>query len=69
MKGDNLATMVGTVIADETFIGGKITNKHRSQIKTERVVPGERNANPHMTTVLSLIDKGTGEVRSTSSPT
>ncbi len=64
MTRDDPSTMLGTVIADETFIGGSLTNKHHTQIKPVPVVPGQPASYPHLTTVLSLVNKNTGEVRS-----
>jgi transposase-like protein len=76
MASDGLVTsMRGTIVADETFIGGSFKNRHRSwriaQDTPERIVPGAvpaiRTENgPHRdkTPVLSLIDYETGEVRS-----
>ena len=69
MRRDDPSTMLGTIVADETFIGGSLRNKHRSQIKPIPVVPGQPATNPHLTTVLSLVNKNTGEVRSRSSLT
>ncbi len=73
MKNDALvASMRGTIVADETFIGGDPKNRHES--KRERdgertlvpVRPGRDvgNIKTNKTSVLSLIDKRTGEVRS-----
>ncbi len=64
MKRDDPSTMLGTIVADETFIGGSLKNKHRSQIKAVPVIPGQPASFPHLTTVLSLVNKNTGEVRS-----
>jgi transposase-like protein len=78
MKLDPLAGMLaGTIIADETYIGGLEGNKHKSRRKkgitptTEPtpIVPGAREKKHHgpqhgKTTVLSLISTETGEVRS-----
>jgi transposase-like protein len=58
-------TMRGTIVADETWIGGKPSNRHASATKTpvriDRVVG---NQNTDKTPVLSLINTTTGEVRS-----
>jgi len=66
-----LAPFSGVVVADETYIGGHKRNKHNSVRNSQtpvRVVPGTHphNDGPHTgkTTVLSLIDADTGEVRS-----
>jgi hypothetical protein len=59
MKREPLAGLLsGTVIADETWIGGKPHNRHRKQ----RYADGY--AADHKTPVLSLVDKENGEVRS-----
>src|SRR5207244_4227198 len=63
MKGDGLVqTMRGTIVADETWIGGSLSNKHKRDIKPEPMKPGEY-VRPQIP-VLSLINKTTGEVRS-----
>lgn len=78
MKREPVVGMLsGVVTADETWIGGKVGNKHKSQRpkiaearKPTQVVPGERERRRSgggydgKTVVLSLIDQGTGEVRS-----
>jgi hypothetical protein len=46
-------------VADETFIGGKLSNKHRQGRKGK-----PQGSGSHMTPVLSLVNKETGEVRS-----
>lgn len=59
MKRDPLAGLLsGTVVADETWIGGKPKNRHASK----RV--GSKSGITDKTPVLSLIDTATGEVRS-----
>ncbi len=58
MKRDPLAgLMAGTIIADETWIGGKPGNRHGGQ---RNGMQGQTDKTP----VLSLIDQATGEVRS-----
>jgi transposase-like protein len=60
MKRNPSATkMVGTIVADEAFIGGKARNKYGtlSADKAKRIIPEK-------TPVLTLIDKETGEARS-----
>jgi transposase-like protein len=59
-----MATMKGTVVADETFIGGSMKNMHRSKIRPVKVVPGDPYGSDSMTPVLTLIDKGTRVARS-----
>jgi transposase-like protein len=66
MKRDPLAGMLrGVVVADETYIGGKLSNRHRQGQTPGKVggrgragVPGDK------TPVLSLVSHETGEVRS-----
>jgi transposase-like protein len=73
MRRDPLAGMMkGTIVADETWIGGDPKNKHESKCRRDGdrtlkpVRPGVDvgNVKSKKTTVLSLIDKQTGEVRS-----
>jgi transposase-like protein len=66
MKDDGLiATMRGTIVADETFIGGDPTKMNRP---TRRRWIASHDGNPFIhttkTPVLSLINAETGEVRS-----
>lgn len=65
MKQDAVAEMFrGTVVADETFIGGKPQNKHRQggpRKGTDNWVGG---GTAHLQPVLSLVNRQTGEVRS-----
>lgn len=81
MKREPLAGLLGgnggTVVADETFIGGKPKNKHRQGRDPFPAGPSARADGPvkrtggtphHKTAVLSLVDKTTGEVRSTIVP-
>jgi transposase-like protein len=66
MKREPLAGMLrGTVIADETFIGGAPRNMHKVK-RDSMKKPGliGRGGTAHLQAVVSLIDKGTGEVRS-----
>lgn len=61
MKREPVAPLMsGTVVADETFIGGKPKNKHR-QGRAKRIGGGGGQA--HMQPVLALVDRETGEVR------
>jgi transposase-like protein len=69
MKNDAfVGSMRGIIVADETWIGGDPKNRHanRPMPAPVPVRPGERSssANTDKTIVLSLINKGTGEVRS-----
>lgn len=79
MKREPLAGMlVGTIVADETWVGGDPKNRHqqgrRSQpVTPERVTPGAGRRRPgagsgnlktDKTSVLSLVNTTTGEVRS-----
>ncbi len=81
MKREPLAGMlVGTIVADETWIGGDPKNRHawkRAQQEStpERVVPsegrnrpGRSNLKTDKTSVLSLVNTTTGEVRSRAVP-
>jgi len=52
MKDNGLSMFVGTVVADETWIGGKPGNRHFCKSGTDK------------TPVLSLVNCETGEVRS-----
>lgn len=62
MKDDGLTVFSGVVVADETFIGGAFKNKHKSQ---QREYSAGRAGGPYdKTPVLSLVDTGTGQVRS-----
>jgi transposase-like protein len=71
MKREPLADALrGTIVADETWIGGNPTNRHggsrRHAVKEPEmvpVVPG-KNKRTDKTPVLSLINVETGEVRS-----
>jgi len=60
------ALMVGTIVSEETYIGGSLANKHRSQVnKPVKVEPhSARIAHPNHTPVVSLINADTGEIRS-----
>ncbi|MDP9329840.1 MAG: IS1595 family transposase, partial [Actinomycetota bacterium] len=60
MKDDGLSMFVGTVVADETFIGGKASNMHKRDRARKITGTGGKDK----TAVLSLVNTGTGEVRS-----
>jgi transposase-like protein len=58
MKDNGLGMFVGTIVADETFIGGRPANRHGHR-------PFRRGkAGTDKTPVLSLVNRTTGEVRS-----
>ena len=61
MKADALGLMAGTVIADETWIGGKPSNRHNSE---RRKVRKWEQGESRKVTVMSLVHEETGEVRS-----
>jgi transposase-like protein len=57
--------MLGTIVADETWIGGSTANMHASRREHPvKIKPGERTMDAFKTPVLSLINAETGEVRS-----
>jgi transposase-like protein len=58
MKDNGLGMFVGTITADETWIGGKPANRHVGQRGSG--VPGVTDKTP----VLSLVNRTTGQVRS-----
>ena len=68
MKRGTLAEpMTGTIVADETWIGGKASNRHQPRTSTTPVpvVAGEAHTKrTDKTSVLSLVNTTTGEVRS-----
>ena len=68
MQSDSvIATMRGTIVADETFIGGNISRmnrKTRDRLVERRNAPGGIRGTSEKTPVLSLINATTGEVRS-----
>lgn len=66
MKVGPLADMFrGTVVADETFIGGRPKNKHQQGKPTGGYSNRKRGGGTaHLTPVLSLVNRETGEVRS-----
>ncbi|MEX0756089.1 MAG: IS1595 family transposase [Actinomycetota bacterium] len=60
MKDNGLSMFTGTIVADETFIGGKAKNMHRRE--RDRRITGTGGVDK--AAVLSLVNTGTGEVRS-----
>jgi transposase-like protein len=66
MANDNslLDSMVGTIVADETWIGGRDRNKHASKRGPVRIVAGHSENNPGKVPVLSIINTHTHQVRS-----
>jgi transposase-like protein len=71
MKREPLAGMLsgGVVVADETFIGGKEGNRHKSNRhnppgRGEQITPGTKRGRGDKVSVLSLIHEPTGEARS-----
>ncbi len=64
----NLGTinkLSGQVEADETFVGGKVTNMHR---KSKRAIQAKNDGNWGKTVVLGLLERD-GEARATVAPT
>ena len=66
MKREPWAAMLaGTVVADETFFGGKPKNRHQQgKQRSVRATDKGSGGFAHKTPVLSLVNKATGEVRS-----
>jgi len=70
MKRDPLAGVIrGTIVADETYVGGDPKNKHASKKKLDNITPvrlnpGEPRPNQmtDKTAVLALVNTDTGEV-------
>lgn len=56
--------MIGTILADETYIGGKPGNKHQQGKPRPRSGRGVAGHPHHKTAVMSILNKDTGEVRS-----
>jgi transposase-like protein len=59
-----LQTMRGTIVADETWIGGDPKNLHEKQRRAVRPYHPGMNVRTDKTPVLSLINAETGEARS-----
>ena len=56
--------LVGTIVADETWIGGDPKNHHWKPIEPELLKPGHSRVRTDKTPVVSLVSVETGEVRS-----
>src|SRR4051812_15724287 len=71
MKTDALvATMIGVIVADETWIGDDPGNRHqRTQNPINVTRTDAHNAKTDKQAVVSIINAHTGDVRSESSPT
>ena len=63
-RGPLAAALSGTIVADETFVGGDPGNWHARK----KLAMGPDRWVSQKTAVLSVIDKGTGEARSTVVP-
>lgn len=59
-RGPLAGLLAGTIVADETWIGGNPANQHADK----RLALGPERWVSQKTIVLSVIDKGTGEARS-----
>ena len=59
MRENGIGVLTGTIVADETWIGGRPSNRHVSDPR-RRGVSGATDKTP----VLSLVNKDTGAVRS-----
>jgi transposase-like protein len=55
--------LVGTIVADEAYMGGKPWNRHQ-QGRTKNLRPGRKQGGPSGTPVFSFIHRESGEVRS-----
>ena len=62
MADDGLTMFRGVVVADETHIGGRYKNMHRSKRPDRKA--GSEGAAAHKIPVLTLIDADTGQARS-----
>ncbi len=56
-------------MADESYFGGKPKNRHQQGKRRPGSSRGVSGYPHDKTIIMSLVDKGTGEVRSGSSPT
>lgn len=59
-RGPLASVLAGTIVADETWIGGNPANRHAKA----RLAEGHRRWATQKTIVLSVIDKASGEARS-----
>lgn len=65
MKREPLAGLLsGTVVADETWIGGKPSNRSNSKRKPAKAPASWAHVPTDKTPVMSLVNRETGEVRS-----
>ena len=64
MKSGTFNKLSGVVEADETFVGGKVTNMHR---KAKRTIQAKNDGAWGKTIVLGLLERG-GEVRAAVAP-
>ncbi len=65
MKNRGPHMLVGTIVADETWVGGSISNMHQSKRdEAVQITPGSKLTHSHKTPVLCLINSETGESRS-----
>jgi hypothetical protein len=61
MQSGSLDKLRGRVEADETFVGGKVRNMHRS--KRLRVMGSKRGGTHAKAIVMGMLDRSTGRVR------
>jgi len=65
MKREPLAGLLsGTVVADETWIGGTPSNRHASKRKPSRAPQSWNHVATDKTAVVALVNRESGEVRS-----
>lgn len=62
MADDGLTMFRGIVVADETYIGGRFKNMHKSKRPDQKA--GSEGGTAHKIPVLTLIDQDTGQARS-----
>ncbi|MCA1709015.1 MAG: IS1595 family transposase, partial [Actinobacteria bacterium] len=68
-RGDVVEKMTGTIVSDETYIGGKPRNRHQQGRTRPGTSKGFAGHQKDKAAVLSLVNKTTGEVRSRVVPT